>query len=155
MSLLASGIGTDASIPAHINNICERNYARVGPGRRLIPTDLGIVLIHGYHKVRLLHLPRPDWWFSGARACVHVACMVTHQIPTSLTSSPHIQIDPDLARPTVRSAVEKELDMVAADASLYDAVVEHCLGVFQRKFEFFVSQVGDPIAAINSLTGLF
>lgn len=84
--------------------------------------------------------------------------MVTHQIPTSLPSSPHIQIDPDLARPTVRSAVEKELDMVAADASLYDAVVEHCLGVFQRKFEFFVSQVGDPnepIAAIYSLTGRF
>jgi DNA topoisomerase-3 len=45
------GIGTDASIPVHINNICERNYVAITSGRKLKPTTLGVVLVHGYQKV--------------------------------------------------------------------------------------------------------
>lgn len=33
-----NGIGTDASMATHINNICERDYVKVGGGRKLIPT---------------------------------------------------------------------------------------------------------------------
>ena len=30
------GVGTDASMASHINNICERNYVTVGHGRTLV-----------------------------------------------------------------------------------------------------------------------
>ncbi|GBF93668.1 DNA topoisomerase [Raphidocelis subcapitata] len=45
------GIGTDASIPTHINNIIERGYARVEAGRRVAPTELGVTLIRGYQLI--------------------------------------------------------------------------------------------------------
>ena len=34
-----NGIGTDASIPTHIDNILKRNYVVLESGRRLVPTQ--------------------------------------------------------------------------------------------------------------------
>lgn len=45
------GIGTDASMASHINNICEREYVTIGQNRKLIPTQLGYNLAKGYQII--------------------------------------------------------------------------------------------------------
>jgi DNA topoisomerase-3 len=63
-----NGIGTDASIPSHINNITKRNYVQLGSGRRLIPTRLGIVLVQGYLRID------PDLILPRIRATIESQC---------------------------------------------------------------------------------
>ena len=62
------GIGTDASIPTHINNIMTRNYVALGNGRTLVPTDLGVVLVHGYIRID------PDLVLPDVRAAIESFC---------------------------------------------------------------------------------
>jgi DNA topoisomerase IA len=46
-----NGIGTDASISTHIENILKRNYVELISGRKMKPTKLGLVLAQGYHLI--------------------------------------------------------------------------------------------------------
>ena len=96
----AHGIGTDASIPQHIGNIEARRYAKMGPGRRLSPTPLGLALIQCDRR-----------------------------------------IDPELVLPTVRSHVERQLELVAKGEARRAAVVAHCLGEFRLKFDHLVRTI--------------
>jgi len=45
------GIGTDASMASHIDNICKREYVEIITGRRLKPTQLGLNLVKGYQLI--------------------------------------------------------------------------------------------------------
>lgn len=45
------GIGTDASIATHIENVQKRNYVALATGRCLLPSKLGLVLVQGYHQI--------------------------------------------------------------------------------------------------------
>ena len=45
------GIGTDASISTHIENVLKRSYVELIPGRKLKPSRLGLVLAQGYHLI--------------------------------------------------------------------------------------------------------
>ncbi len=120
--LFRHGIGTDASIPVHINNICQRNYVTIGSGRRLVPTNLGVVLVHGYLKIDpdLVH---PQMRLIGRK--------------TARLSRPAVTVQLDRSR----SAVEEQLDLIAQGKANFRSVLKHTIDVFKLKFQYFVQNI--------------
>uniref|UniRef100_A0A8C1CFJ1 DNA topoisomerase n=1 Tax=Cyprinus carpio carpio TaxID=630221 RepID=A0A8C1CFJ1_CYPCA len=56
-------------------------------------------------------------------------------------------IDADLVLPTIRSAVEKQLTLIALGKANFQQVLQHTLDIFKRKFHYFV----DSIAGMDEL----
>lgn len=94
------GIGTDASIPVHIQNIFRRNFVQLNADRRIIPTPMGIALIQGYNA-----------------------------------------IDDDLAKPQIRSTLEKDLVLIAEGKVKKEAIVEHILGIYKAKYQHLAQNI--------------
>ena len=99
----AHGIGTDASILAHIHNVEKRRYVSIDRKTRAVDvTDLGGALVAGYDAV-----------------------------------------DPELAAPATRRAIEKQLDLVATGVADHAYVVKHALKQFAAKYAHFVANIHD------------
>lgn len=50
-------------------------------------------------------------------------------------------LDADLVLPTIRSAVEKQLNLIALGKADFHQVLQHTLDIFKRKFHYFVDSI--------------
>merc|ERR1719291_10023 len=129
------GIGTDASIPQHIQNILDRRYCQVcGPGDdgwpgKPIPTEEQLWKMRQRNPNERIELPKSR-----------------HMVPSGLGLAligAYMTLDRELCEPQVRAFMESQVSKIADGSESQADVVRANLDLFHKKFLDFRGRMSE------------
>jgi len=129
------GIGTDASIPQHIKNVCDRNYVVVcGPGEN---GQRGEIIRKPVWRGK-------NWRGRGGRGRGQQRPASRHMVPRPLGLaflSCFEELDNELCEPGIRAYMEQQVKKIATGETEKNEVVRYNLDIFHKKFLSYRSRI--------------